>query len=174
MLFALSAQAEQVLERDFARHAVQRKYLAIVAGEVLQPRTIESWLIRDRGDGKRGSSPLGKRSESAGGQRALTRVTPVQPLPAHTLVECELETGRTHQIRIHLSELGHPLAGDKVYTAPAGTELPASPIPPPPRHALHSHHLRFTHPTTGETMEFSSPWPPDIAGWLKRLRAAGD
>ncbi len=167
MMFAFSAPAEHALERDFARHAVERKYLAVVVGQLREPRTIESWILRDRGDGLRGSSPKGKAAESAGAQRALTHVRPVEQLAGYTLVECQLETGRTHQIRIHLSELGHPLAGEKVYLSPLAPPPDAT---APARHALHSHHLRFTHPTTGETKEFASPFPRDLEGWVKRLR----
>lgn len=164
MIFALSPAAEAALERDFARHAIDRRYLAIVHGHLTQPRTIETYLVRDRGDGKRGSSPLGKAAESAGAQRALTHITPLETHGPYSIVECRLETGRTHQIRIHLSELGHPLAGEKVYrdTPPLPDE--------PPRHALHSHKLALTHPLTGQPLAFESPWPKDLAAWLRRLR----
>jgi 23S rRNA pseudouridine1911/1915/1917 synthase len=176
MLFALSPQAEQALERDFARHAITRKYLAIVQGHLTEKRTIESYLVRDRGDGKRGSSPLGPQAPES--QRALTHVTPIETIApkdsplAHSIVECQLETGRTHQIRIHLSELGHPLAGEKTYLPPPTSTSSPSPLPPPHRHALHSAHLRLTHPITGHTLEYHSDLPKDLATWLKRLRDA--
>lgn len=175
MLFALSANAEQLLERDFARHTIQREYLAIVHGHLAGPRTIESYLVRDRGDGRRGSSPLGPNATEA--QRAVTHVSVTEhigsagsPL-AYSIVECRLETGRTHQIRIHLSEAGHPLAGEKVYL-PAGVQpwTSTGPLAPPPRHALHSARLSFTHPVKGHVLEFRSDLPRDLSGWLKRLR----
>lgn len=169
MLFALSAQAEQVLERDFARHAVQRQYIAIVRGHLTQARTIETHLARDRGDGLRGSVP----PHTPEAQRALTRVKPLEVVGDYSVVECELETGRTHQIRIHLSELGHPLAGEKTYIHPAPGS--ATEYPPPgneslSRQALHSARLRFSHPMTGKELAFESPLPRDLAGFLQRLR----
>ncbi|MFN4242719.1 MAG: RluA family pseudouridine synthase [Tepidisphaerales bacterium] len=164
MLFALSPAAEAALERDFARHAVDRRYLAIVHGQLTQPRTLETWIVRDRGDGLRGSSPLGAAAEAHGGQRAVTHITPVDTAGDYTVVECRLETGRTHQIRIHLSELGHPLAGEKLYTT-----RPPSPHDPP-RHALHSHRLAFTHPITGLRLAFESPLPRDLSAFLRRAR----
>lgn len=176
MLFALSPQAEQALERDFARHAVERKYQAVVMGQLTQPRTIETWLLRDRGDGLRGSAPQGKPAESQGAQRALTHVKPLESLAsgAFTLVECQLETGRTHQIRIHLSEIGHPLAGEKTYTVPHPALDSVAVVPPtvamPARHFLHSASLAFTHPVSGERLSFISPLSPDLASWLKRIR----
>jgi 23S rRNA pseudouridine1911/1915/1917 synthase len=170
MLFALSPMAEQALERDFARHVVERVYHAVVGGSLTEKRTFDSYFVRDRGDGLRGSSPLGAKAPEA--QHAITHVTPLEPLPGHTLVECRLETGRTHQIRIHLSEAGHPLAGEKTYTPSAPSDIGprTSDMPPPPRHFLHSHRLRFTHPATGKPLEYVSTYPKDLAGWLKKLR----
>lgn len=168
MLFALSPAAETALERDFARHAVDRRYLAVVHGHLADSRTLETWIVRDRGDGRRGSSPLGKDSEAAGGQRAVTHIAPVETLGPCTVVECRLETGRTHQIRIHLSELGHVLVGEKLYR----------PAPPPPdepsRHLLHAYRLTFTHPTTGQLLAFQSPLPADMTRFLQRLRRRAD
>jgi 23S rRNA pseudouridine1911/1915/1917 synthase len=166
MLFALTPAAEQALERDFARHAVERKYRAVVWGDLKEPRTIESWLVRDRGDGLRGSSPKGPNAEGA--QRALTRVRPIERLGPFTLVECELETGRTHQIRIHLSEAGHPLAGEKIYTHSLG-QTPWRDPSNAPRQALHSATLSLTHPATSQRIELKSDWPKEMAAWIKKL-----
>jgi 23S rRNA pseudouridine1911/1915/1917 synthase len=93
----------------------------------------------------------------------------VERLPGYTVVECRLETGRTHQIRIHLSELGHPLCGDKVYRGP----FPGKPIPDEsgaPRVALHAAELGFEHPITGESLRFAMPLPPDLSALVERLR----
>ena len=88
--------------------------------------------------------------------------------PAHaTLVACRLETGRTHQIRIHLAGIGHPLAGDRTH----GGETERSFRPRPPRLALHAALLGFTHPTTGERVRWEAPLPADLATWLAALRA---
>jgi 23S rRNA pseudouridine1911/1915/1917 synthase len=163
MLFALSPAAEQALVRMFEKHEVRRKYLAVVHGRLEKPRMVETWLVRDRGDGLRGSSARGKAHPQA--KRALTRVRPVEHIADRfTVVECELETGRTHQIRIHLSEIGHPLCGEQVYRRPAGDDSGAH------RVALHSTELSFAHPVTGKPMRFGSSVPRDLEAWLKRVR----
>jgi 23S rRNA pseudouridine1911/1915/1917 synthase len=163
MLFALSPAAEQALVRMFKKHEVRRKYSAVVHGRLVKLRVIETWLVRDRGDGIRGSSPRGKEHPEA--KHAVTRVRPVEHIGnGFTVVECELETGRTHQIRIHLSEIGHPLCGEQVYTRPAGDDSAA------PRVALHSTELSLAHPVTGKPMHFASPLPKDLEAWLKHLR----
>jgi 23S rRNA pseudouridine1911/1915/1917 synthase len=163
MLFALSPAAELALVRMFKKHEVRRKYLAVVHGRLEKPRVFETWLVRDRGDGIRGSTPRGNADPQA--KRALTRVRPVEHVgDRFTVVECELETGRTHQIRIHLSEIGHPLCGEQVYARPAGDDSGA------PRVALHSTELSCAHPVTGEPLRFHSPLPKDLEKWLRRLR----
>ena len=114
MVFARTPKAEQLLAEQFRRHTTHRRYLAIALGAVAA-QTIESRLVRDRGDKRRGSS---KDPDADVGRRAVTHVRPLERLGDYTLVECSLETGRTHQIRIHLSENGHPLCGEKVYRQP--------------------------------------------------------
>ena len=96
----------------FRKHDMHRVYHAIAQGRV-EARTFDSSLVRDRGDRRRGSTRLPKV-----GKRAVTHVRPLEYLDGYTLVECRLETGRTHQIRIHLAEAGHPLCGEKVYNKP--------------------------------------------------------
>ncbi len=167
MVFALTPQAEQALIRQFKQHEIERTYRAVVHGHLDQPQTIESWFVRDRGDGLRGSSPLGRDAPNA--QRAVTHIRPIERIGDYTLIECRLETGRTHQIRIHLSEIGHRLCGEKLYTHALGQ--PPQPDPSgAPRHALHSGELRFIHPITGQTLHFKSDFPPELAAWIKRLR----
>ena len=163
MVFARSVPAEQHLIKQFAKHTIERVYQAIVLGTV-EARTIESYLIRDRGDGKRGSSP---HPEDA--QRAVTHVRPLEQLNGYTLVECRLETGRTHQIRIHLAECGHVVCGEKIYHQP----LKGKPLPDrsgAPRIALHAAELGFEHPLTQETLHFHSPLPDDMQDLLQNLR----
>src|SRR5207253_10521151 len=99
VVFARTADAERDLGRQFKAHTVIRRYLAIVPGRV-SPRRIESFLVRDRGDGRRGSTSLAKL-----GKHAVTHVAVIEYLPAHTLLSCRLETGRTHPIRIHPAQL---------------------------------------------------------------------
>lgn len=168
MVFARTPQAEQALIRLFSKHKIERSYLAVIHGEVAA-QTIESYLIRDRGDGLRGSTPLGAQAEGA--QRAITHVEPLETIGPYSLIRCRLETGRTHQIRIHLSELGHMLCGEKTYTHALGgrPQIDRSGVP---RQALHATELGFIHPLTGETIHYRSPLPRDLSEWLKKVRPA--
>src|SRR5262245_6530280 len=166
MLFARTPDAEQKLIRMFAKHQVQRAYVAVVHGRV-EAQTIDTWLIRDRGDSLRGSTPLGESAEGA--LRAITHIRPMEFLNNYTVLECRLETGRTHQIRIHLSEIGHPLCGEKVYTHALG-QPPCEDTSAAPRQALHAAELAFVHPLTQQPLRFRMPLPPDLKQWLVRLR----
>ncbi len=162
--FARSVAAERHLQGQFRDHSADRRYLALVPGSV-EAVTIESWLVRDRGDGRRGSDPARK-----AGQRAVTHIDPIERLGDYTLVQCRLETGRTHQIRIHLAELGHPVCGEKVYRRPTphGPEIPD--LSGAPRLALHATELALVHPETNQPASFSSPWPADLQALVERLR----
>jgi 23S rRNA pseudouridine1911/1915/1917 synthase len=165
MVFARTLAAERSLVEQFREHSVDRAYLAIACGEVA-PQTFASFLVRDRGDGKRGST-----TDADLGQRAVTHVRPIESVSGFTLVECRLETGRTHQIRIHLSEAGHPICGDREYRGALGRP----PIPDrsgAPRLALHAAVLGFQHPQTHERLLFETRLPRDLFEFLKRLRKA--
>lgn len=160
---ARTAQAESRLGRQFRAHSIERRYLAIVRGRAKDER-IESFLVADRGDGRRGSS-----TKPGEGQRAVTHVRVLENLGDFTLVECRLETGRTHQVRIHLGEHGTPLCGDRIYDRP----LHGAPLPDPSRFArpaLHAAYLAFQHPQTDRRVEFSAPLPRDMRELRKRLR----
>ena len=111
VVFARTKPAEDQLTDQFKVHSVERRYLALVRGRP-ETRAIESQLVADRGDGRRGSK-LGDE-----GQRAVTHVKVLEQLGDFALVECRLETGRTHQVRIHLGETGWPLCGERVYDRP--------------------------------------------------------
>jgi 23S rRNA pseudouridine1911/1915/1917 synthase len=166
LVFARSVLAERGLGKQFHRHSVIRRYLAIVSGRV-QSQTIRSFLVRDRGDGRRGST-----HNEALGKEAITHIEVVEKLPHHTLLSCRLETGRTHQIRIHLAELGHPVCGDDVYCRSAdGTILEDK--SGSPRLALHAAELGFVHPVRGEAMHWEMPFPADLDEFLQRLRKSG-
>jgi 23S rRNA pseudouridine1911/1915/1917 synthase len=162
MVFARTVVAERELIPQFKQHTTTRRYLAVVHGQIT-PRTITSQLVRDRGDGRRGST-----KDPDVGKRAVTHVEVIEQLGDYTLIECQLETGRTHQIRIHLSEAGHPLCGDKIYGAdrfgkrddPSGA----------PRLALHAARLDFRHPNTQRQQSFTTPIPKDLQQFLERLR----
>jgi 23S rRNA pseudouridine1911/1915/1917 synthase len=163
VVFARTREAERELGQQFRAHTVERTYLAIVRGRA-RPGRIESFLIPDRGDGRRGSAGLPGR-----GKRAVTHVKVVERLGDFTLVECRLETGRTHQVRIHLGEAGTPLCGERVYDRP----LHGRPLPDEsgaPRLALHAASLGFQHPKTGKRMAWRSPLPDDLKALLRRLR----
>ena len=163
MVFARTAASERSLVEQFREHSIDRAYLAIVSGEI-SAQTIESFLARDRGDGKRGSV-----ADPSAGQHAVTHVRHVEVINGFTLVECRLETGRTHQIRIHLSEAGHPLCGDKDYRGPLG-QKPILDRSSAPRLALHAAELGFEHPLTGESLRFETRLPRDLSDFLRRLR----
>ena len=97
------------------------------------------------------------------GKEAVTHVEPVERLSGYTVVACRLETGRTHQIRIHLAELGHPVCGEKVY-GPGKDDSGA------PRLALHAAELGFSHPATGEELRWTMPLPADLAEFVGQLQ----
>jgi len=162
LVFAKTKTAERALARLFRAHAVERAYLAVAHGAV-GARRIESRLVEDRGDGLRGSTP-----RPGLGKRAVTRLRVVERLPAATLCEARLLTGKTHQIRIHLAEAGHPLVGERVYVRDFVKRGRA--LLPSSRLLLHAATLAFTHPVTGARVELSSPLPPDFVRELERLR----
>src|SRR6266851_2691348 len=141
VVFARTIPAERGLGQQFRDHSVLRRYLAIVPGSVPSQR-IASRLVGDRGDGRRGSTKL-----PGIGKEAVTNIELIEELPGYSVVSCRLETGRTHQIRIHLAELGHPVCGEKVYNRKPSGECRPDPSGAP-RLALHAAELGFRHPTT--------------------------
>jgi 23S rRNA pseudouridine1911/1915/1917 synthase len=163
VVFARTVIAERNLGFQFAHHTVLRRYLALVPGDV-QPGSIRSHLVRDRGDGRRGSGP------QAEGKEAITHMEVSERLSGYTLLSCRLETGRTHQIRIHLAEAGHPVCGDRVYRGPLhqGPILDSSGAP---RLFLHAAELGFEHPVTTEKMHWDMPLPLELRATLERLRS---
>jgi len=160
LVFARTTVAKRALQQQLRVHSVHRRYRELAYGAVAS-RTIRSRLVTDRGDGYRGST-----DNPLLGREAITHVRALEPLGVATLVECALETGRTHQIRIHLSEAGHPIVGDRVYGR--GYE---GPLLDAPRLMLHAAELGFEHPVTGAHLSFDAPLPPDFAVVVERLRA---
>jgi len=162
LVFARTREANRRLGEAFAAHDVDREYRAVAIG-ALAAQTIDRPIE---------------------GRRAVTRVEPIESFGAlgggggtlsgggafgvATLARVQIETGRTHQIRIHLAGAGHPIAGDTQH----GGERARTFVPRPPRLALHAAVLGFTHPATGERVRFERELPPDLAGWIARLRAA--
>jgi 23S rRNA pseudouridine1911/1915/1917 synthase len=165
MVFARTPAAEQHLVRQFKKHTNERVYQAVVHGHPAA-QTFDTCLVRDRGDGLRGSASL-----AGEGERAVTHVRPLERFGEYSLVECVLETGRTHQIRIHLSEAGHLVCGDPLYhkrlNGPSQMDVSGA-----PRLALHAARLAFDHPATGERLTFEAPLPEDLERFVSRLRQA--
>lgn len=164
LAFAKTKRAEIGLAAQLRSHTVERAYLCVAHGAVRAGR-IESRLVRDRGDGLRGST-----RHPGQGKRAVTHVEVLERLAGASLCRVRLETGKTHQIRIHLAERGHPLVGETVYVrdylARGGQPIPS------PRLLLHAATLGFTHPLTGRRVALESPVPEDFARVLERLRQA--
>jgi 23S rRNA pseudouridine1911/1915/1917 synthase len=162
LIFARTLKAEKSLLEQFREHTIERRYLALVRGKPKAGK-IDSSIARDRGDGRRG------RRDDGEGQEAITHVKLVEPLGEFALVECRLETGRTHQVRIHLGEAGAPLCGEKVYDRP----LNGRPIPDgsdAARPMLHAAKLGVRHPESGEKMSWSRDLADDMNELLERLR----
>jgi 23S rRNA pseudouridine1911/1915/1917 synthase len=167
IVFARTAAAKRALAERFRAHEIERVYHAIAHGSVRETR-IDTHLVLDRGDGLRGSHGSFRRTDAGAPREARRSVTHVKPLAAlngATLVECRLETGRQHQIRIHLSELGHPLVGERVYIRDYAGRVIDSPRP-----MLHARTLGFAHPRTGKPMAFESEPPEDLRAMLEALR----
>jgi 23S rRNA pseudouridine1911/1915/1917 synthase len=155
MLAARTDQAHRALAAQLADRTLSRTYLAIVRGDLAGgERVLDGPIARHPRDRLR-------MAVVEGGRPARTRVRPIERRAGHTLVQCDLDTGRTHQIRVHLAAVGHPVAGDDLY----GRRRPGDPDRP----MLHAHRLRFRHPSTGERMTFESPPPADFAAFWEHL-----
>ncbi len=145
LVFARTREANKQLGEAFARHDVDREYRAVAVGHVT-PQTVDRPIQ---------------------GKRAVTHIDVLEALVGATLVSVRIETGRTHQIRIHLAGLGAPVAGDHQH----GGEASRTFTPRAPRLALHAAMLGFTHPATGERVRFERPLPAELATWIARLRS---
>ena len=158
MVFARTRPAAGALTAMFAKHEVDRRYRAVVLGDCAD-MVIDTFLSKDISTGKRASVA----KNIVGAQHAVTHVKRISTIGNYSLIECRLETGRTHQIRIHLSERGHAICGDKIYRCDLADASNA------PRHALHSYSIQFLHPHTDNPMRFEMDWPLDLANWMKPL-----
>ena len=160
LVVAKTLAAHTDLVRQLQARTVKREYLALVYGEVDREGTVDAPLARDpHNRTKRGVHPLGK--------PAVTHYEPVERFPGGvTLLRCRLETGRTHQIRVHMQHIGHPLVGEQVYSASRRGYHKI----PFPRQALHAERLGLIHPVTHEYVQWESPLPPDYASLLQALR----
>ena len=159
LAFAKTKRAELGLAAQLRAHTMGRQYLCVAHGH-MTARRIESSLVPDRGDGLRGST-----TRADQGKRAVTHVEVREELRHATLCAVRLETGKTHQIRIHFAEAGHPLVGEEVYIRDyTGSVLTSG------RLMLHAATLAFEHPVTGARIELAAPVPPDFTAVLDRLR----
>ncbi len=170
------AKTEQALRRlgaDFAAHRLERRYVAIALGTLRQ----DTWTLQ----GLHGRHPADRKKftcRASDGKSAVTHLTVLARTPLTSLVIATLETGRTHQIRVHLAELGHPIAGDALYGGKrpfAKTERTRSDagwLGQVPRQALHAYALGFRHPHTGQDLRFELGWPDDLAEIAQGLYGA--
>lgn len=169
MVVARTEAARDALVAQLAARAVDRRYLALAAGTVASDEgLIDAPLGRAAGDPTRRAVRVDGR-EARTGYRVAARYR--DPVPA-TLLRCRLETGRTHQVRVHLAAIGHPLLGDGRYGGPvfpAGPGTPDRPATSGERPWLHAEALAFDHPVTGARMTFTSPLPADLQAVLDRL-----
>ncbi len=164
MVAAKNDRAHQELSRQFADREVEKEYVALVWGVVQQGRRIEDAIGRD---------PVNRQKMSTRARRArsaVTRVTWARHFPGVSLLKVAIATGRTHQIRVHLNAIGHPVVGDSVYGG-LHRRVPhhLRAVLRLERPFLHAARLVFTHPTDGRRVEFDSPLPPDLQGILDAL-----
>jgi 23S rRNA pseudouridine1911/1915/1917 synthase len=152
------------LQVQFHAHDLERKYLAIVEGVVSERGSYKTKYGRDPRDRKKFSS------EVQTGKRAVTHWRVVERLAGASYVEVSLETGRTHQIRVHFADHGHPLVGDRTYGRPAREPALRAVARTLGRQALHAHVLGIIHPMTGQRMRWSTPPPVDMQAALVALR----
>ena len=161
LVVAKTATAQTALVRQLAARSVKREYLAVVRGDLARATTIDAPI---------GRHPAVRTTMAvvAAGKPARTHVTPVERFAAATLVRCTLETGRTHQIRVHLAAIGHPLVGDPAYGGRRTSPL----VPPFARQALHATRLGLVHPVSGAALQWDALPPADFAALVAALRQA--
>ena len=158
IIAAKNDAAHQKLSAQLQDHTLARIYRCIVIGNLREDSgTVDAPIGRHPVDRKKMAI------EPRNGRPAVTHWRVLARYPGHTHVECRLETGRTHQIRVHLASIGHPLLGDTVYGA-------KKPVPGLQGQCLHAVGLRFLHPRTGELVELACPLPPEFQQQLRRLR----
>lgn len=161
LLICKNDHAHQILAEQLKDHSITRKYQAIVYGNLkADSGTVDAPIGRHPIDRKKMST------KSLHGKRAVTHFTVLERFGNYTYIECTLETGRTHQIRVHMASVGHPILGDTVY-GPARCPFRLQ------GQTLHAKTLGFVHPSTGEYMEFDAPLPEYFSALLDKLRQSG-
>jgi 23S rRNA pseudouridine1911/1915/1917 synthase len=159
-------RAHEGLAKQFAAHSIDRRYIAICLGRPIPPNgRIEASLARSTTNRKKMAIV-----EAGRGKHAITHYETVENLKGATVIQCKLETGRTHQVRVHMAHIGHGLLGDPVYgknRKPMSETLSRLNFA---RQALHAAHLGFVHPVTGKEVALSSKVPPDMQELMETLR----
>ena len=163
LVVAKTDPAHEGLSAQFAKHTIDRRYTAIVAGIPGREGTVDAPLARSPHDRK-------KIAIQSHGKRAVTHFSLVEPLRRAAMVECRLETGRTHQVRVHMASIGNPLIGDPVYGRNRPEHRDVLARLDFKRQALHAAHLGFIHPVTSTTMAFESKLPHDMQALFIALR----
>ncbi len=167
LVVAKSDAAHEGLAAQFAAHSVHRRYLAVCAGHPLPHEgTINARLGRSDADRKK-MSVLPK--DSSRGKHAITHYKTLEKLDGAALIECRLETGRTHQVRVHCASIGHALLGDPLYGRTPKALRTVLERTGFARQALHAAELGFLHPATGEGLRFTSPLPSDMRELIDEL-----
>jgi 23S rRNA pseudouridine1911/1915/1917 synthase len=165
LVIARTDAAAAALVEAFRARTVEKRYLALVHGD---PRFDSDWITAPIGRSHQRSDRM--RVLPAGeGREAETFYRVLERFGRFSLLECRPATGRTHQIRVHLASIEHPIVGDRVYPGRAPGPHPED-APPLARHLLHAAGLRFAHPITGAELDLESPVPPDFDAWLTWLR----
>jgi len=187
IIVARNDSAHLKLGEMFSRRQVQKTYLALVHGHVKADRgTINSAIARDAIRRTRMTTRRDASSPDSGARSAISHYTVLERIPsrfgAFTLVSVRIETGRTHQIRVHLSSIGHPVVGDTLYGAPARITIPTTvrrkKSDPEPeiisldRNFLHAAELQFAHPRTGKSLQLKAPLPEELTAFLAELRGS--
>jgi 23S rRNA pseudouridine1911/1915/1917 synthase len=176
LVIAKTELAMTHLAKQFYDHTLHRRYLALAWGEIDPPEgTIRGYLARDPQDRRKSKNY----DDPEFGKEAITHYKTLESFYFSSLLECRLETGRTHQIRAHLSSIGHPIFSDQLY---GGREIKKGSALPKfkpfiencfelmPRQALHAAELGFVHPITKKEMFFEAPFPPDFQQLLDKIR----
>ena len=171
MVVAKTLAAHTALVEMLSNHEVERQYEAVVLGALIAGGTVDAHIGRHHSDRLRQAV-----RDEEDGKHAITHYRLRERFRAHSLIQCNLETGRTHQIRVHMAHIGHPLVGDQLYGG--SLKLPKRATPELVvalrgfrRQALHAERLSFEHPVTGEALSFEAPRPDDMDALIVTLRA---
>ena len=168
IVVARNERAQEGLAAQFRVHDLRRRYLGVVWGvPPFARKSLKTRHGRDPGDRRRFSPHVDE------GREAVTHLQVLRPLRDAALLEFQLETGRTHQIRMHCRLLGHPIVADALYGGTGGPPARRASSAALGRHALHAAELGFRHPTSGQALDFRSPLPPDLSNLVEQLCPPG-